>query len=70
MEIFWNLQDLAARYGCSKATIMRDVKKGKLPRPIRRGGLRWPKAAIEQWERQAFADAQQEQEQLSQGQTV
>ena len=46
-----NVDDLAARWGCSTRHVRRMVDAGRIPRPIKLGNLiRWSVAQIERWE--------------------
>lgn len=39
--------DVAAHYGMSKSTVLRHVKNGKLPQPLRLGRIvRWSREAL------------------------
>lgn len=41
---------VAALLACSPKTVYRLVDRGRIPRPVRLGGLmRWPKPQFEQW---------------------
>ena len=44
------VHEVARLLNCSARTIYRLTDSGRMPRPVRLGGLvRWPKAVITQW---------------------
>lgn len=44
------VSELAGILNCSSRTVYRLSDRGKVPSPVRLGGLvRWPKAVIEKW---------------------
>ena len=59
--MYLSLQQMATRFGVSRSTIVRAVSVNALPAPIRVGRLlKWPLHAVESWEREAFAEAQEQ----------
>lgn len=57
-----SLQDLTARYGVSKVTIHKRIRRGELPPPVRLGvggvtWVHWPLEQLRDWERQKFGHA-------------
>jgi predicted DNA-binding transcriptional regulator AlpA len=56
MQSFFSIQDLATRYGCSKATIHLWMRKGLLPESLKIGGKRlWRISEVEAYERRLQA---------------
>lgn len=49
-QLLWTVKDLANSLGVSESHIYRMMNKGKLPRPLRIGGVvRWSVAEIKSW---------------------
>lgn len=49
---FLRVSEVAARYGISRSTVWRWLKKGKIPKPIKLGedSTRWRLSDLEAWE--------------------